>query len=99
MKMNRIFRTLSSWLLAMVLAAPAWADGFAIAVHGGAGILQRADLDAVREGEIRAALEQAVRTGHEILSAGGDSIEAVIAAVRILEDAPEFNAGRGSVLT
>lgn len=71
----------------------------AIAVHGGAGTIERGALSSEREQAIRDALEKAVRAGHAILVAGGSSLDAVSAAVEILEDAPEFNAGRGAVLT
>lgn len=71
----------------------------AIAVHGGAGVIQPGSLTEEREAAIREALERAVRAGHTILTDGGTSRDAVIAAIEILEDAPEFNAGRGSVLT
>lgn len=71
----------------------------AIAVHGGAGTIERGSLTEEREKAIRNALEQAVRAGHTILAEGGSSLDAVSAAVEILEDAPEFNAGRGAVLT
>ena len=69
----------------------------AIAIHAGAGTIQRADLSAEREQAIRAALESAVRAGHDILSAGGSSLDAVTGAVQFLEDTPFFNAGRGAV--
>ncbi len=86
------------WILTM---APVYAADapIAIAVHGGAGTIERGSLSAAHEQAIRGALEQAVREGHRILGEGGSSLDAVSAAIRILEDAPEFNAGRGSVLT
>jgi L-asparaginase / beta-aspartyl-peptidase len=71
----------------------------AIAVHGGAGTIERGQMTEEREASIRTALEAAVKAGHEVLADGGSSLDAVIAAVNILEDAPEFNAGRGAVLT
>ncbi|MDT8448659.1 MAG: isoaspartyl peptidase/L-asparaginase [Wenzhouxiangellaceae bacterium] len=71
----------------------------AIAIHGGAGTIRRESLSETREATIRSALENAVRSGHDVLNAGGDAAEAVIAAITVLEDAPEFNAGRGAVLT
>lgn len=70
----------------------------ALAIHGGAGIA-RADLTAEQEAECRKALEQALRAGHKILVEGGESLDAVQAAIIVLEDAPQFNAGRGSALT
>lgn len=69
----------------------------AIVVHGGAGTIRREQLDAEKEAAIRAALEQAVRQGRAILEDGGSSLDAVMAAVVVLEDSPHFNAGRGAV--
>src|SRR5690625_6484072 len=56
-------------------------------------------MSAEKEAVIRAALEQAVRAGHEVLTSDGTALNATIAAIRILEDSPEFNAGRGAELT
>jgi len=71
----------------------------AIAIHGGAGTIRRENLTDEREQAIRAALEHSLRQGHARLEAGEPALEAVIAAIMVLEDAPEFNAGRGAVLT
>jgi len=70
----------------------------AIAVHGGAGTPAPAELTPENARAYRAGLECALRTGFEILSHGGSSLDAVVAAVRVLEDDPLFNAGRGAVL-
>jgi beta-aspartyl-peptidase (threonine type) len=79
---------------------PSTGDGqVAIAVHGGAGGVAPGMLTADGEREHLAALETALLAGHEILQAGGPSVEAVTAAVKILEDSPFFNAGLGSVYT
>lgn len=75
------------------------APPIAIAIHGGAGTISRTDMTAEREAAIRDALEKAVRAGYRVLERGGPSIDAVTAAITLLEDAPEFNAGRGAVLT
>ncbi len=72
---------------------------FAMAVHGGAGTIDRDSLTPAKEKEYRSALEQAVQTGCDVLSKGGSSLDAVEAAVRLLEDDPNFNAGRGAVFT
>jgi beta-aspartyl-peptidase (threonine type) len=69
----------------------------AIAIHAGAGTIERQDLSAEKEAEIRNKLEEAVRAGHQILQEGGSSLDAVTRAVTLLEDAPFFNAGRGAV--
>ncbi|HTE56205.1 MAG TPA: isoaspartyl peptidase/L-asparaginase [Kofleriaceae bacterium] len=65
-----------------------------IVVHGGAG-----DLDPDRAGEAEFGCRRAVEAGLAILSGGGSSVEAVCAAVRVLEDDPLFNAGTGSALS
>jgi beta-aspartyl-peptidase (threonine type) len=72
---------------------------YAIAVHGGAGVIRKGSLSAEKEAAVRKALEAAVLRGKEILERGGSSLDAVEAAVKLLEDAPEFNAGRGAVFT
>ena len=69
----------------------------AIAVHGGAGTISRAELTAEQEAAYRERLAAAVQAGHQILSSGGSSVQAVQAAVNLLEDAPMFNAGKGAV--
>ncbi|MCA1799445.1 MAG: isoaspartyl peptidase/L-asparaginase [Xanthomonadaceae bacterium] len=72
---------------------------FAIAVHGGAGTMSRAAMTPERERAYHAALRTALQAGHAVLADGGTSLDAVVAAVRILEDNPLFNAGRGAVFT
>jgi beta-aspartyl-peptidase (threonine type) len=72
---------------------------FALAIHGGAGTLQRGVITAAQESAYRGALEEALNAGHDILRRGGSSIDAVVAAVVSLEDCPLFNAGRGSVFS
>ncbi|MGH8190604.1 MAG: isoaspartyl peptidase/L-asparaginase family protein [Rhodanobacteraceae bacterium] len=67
-------------------------------VHGGAGVI-RHDMDAAKEQGIRAALTEALQRGHAELAAGGSAVDAVAAAVVVLEDAPWFNAGHGAVFT
>lgn len=70
----------------------------AIAIHGGAGTLAPADLTPENDRAYRAGLERALRTGFDILAAGGLALDAVVESVRALEDDPLFNAGRGAVL-
>lgn len=72
---------------------------FAIAIHGGAGVISRAKLSPEREAAIRADLERALLAGQALLAKGGTSMDAVVAAVNVLEDSPYFNAGKGAVLT
>ena len=67
-------------------------------VHGGAGVIRR-EMDSDTEHGVRAALAEALRCGHASLAAGGSALDAVTAAVAVLEDAPHFNAGHGAVFT
>jgi len=71
---------------------------FAIAVHGGAGTLPASELTPEKQRAFNEGLESALRAGFAILEQGGASLDAVVAAVTVLEDDPLFNAGRGSVL-
>lgn len=71
----------------------------AIAIHGGAGTLPRAEMTPDQEAAYRAGLAAALDAGYAVLEDGGTSLDAVTVAVRILEDDPLFNAGRGAVLT
>jgi beta-aspartyl-peptidase (threonine type) len=85
--------------LASAFGAQAAEKPFAIAVHGGAGAMTRASLSPQREGAVRAALAEALEAGQRVLRHGGASLDAVTAAVRVLEDSPHFNAGKGAVFT
>ena len=69
-----------------------------LAIHGGAGV-ERRDMTADDERDARAALELALRRGHAALKAGKPALDAVTAAIAVLEDDPHFNAGRGAVFT
>ena len=74
---------------------PAWR----LVIHGGAGTIERSRMTPERDREIRAALDAALRAGSDILDDGGSALDAVEAAIRLLEDDPRFNAGRGAVFT
>lgn len=71
----------------------------AIAIHGGAGTITRASMTPEREAEYRSALERALKAGYAILQDHGSSLDAAEAAVRVMEDSPLFNAGKGAVFT
>jgi len=92
-------------LMACLAAAPLAlaADGdepmISIAIHGGAGVIDRASMSDDAERAYRADLERALDAGYGVLEKGGSSLDATIAAVRILEDSPYFNAGHGSVFS
>ncbi|MCS7017834.1 MAG: isoaspartyl peptidase/L-asparaginase [Cytophagales bacterium] len=71
----------------------------AIAIHGGAGTISKANMTAEMEKQYTEKLDEAVSAGYAVLQKGGTSLEAVVAAIRILEDSPLFNAGKGAVFT
>jgi L-asparaginase / beta-aspartyl-peptidase len=71
----------------------------AIAIHGGAGSMPRHSVSSERAQQYRASLGSALDAGFTILDRGGTSLDAVTTAVRMLEDDPLFNAGRGAALT
>ncbi len=73
--------------------------GWTLMVHGGAGQMRRADFPADQAEGARAGLAAAIDAGSAVLAAGGAALDAVEAAVRVLEDDPHFNAGRGAVLS
>lgn len=69
-----------------------------LVIHGGAGVIKR-DLTPAKEKAIRAALTQALESGYAELKAGKSAVDAVSAAIVVLEDDPDFNAGKGAVFT
>jgi L-asparaginase / beta-aspartyl-peptidase len=72
---------------------------YTIAIHGGAGTILKEDMTPELEKAYTAGLEEALRAGYAVLEAGGSAVNAVKAAVVVLEDNILFNAGRGSVFT
>lgn len=76
-------------------ARPRWA----LEVHGGAGVIERADMDPAREAAYRAALDAALERGAKVLDGGGTALDAIEVVIRGLEDDPLFNAGKGAVFT
>ena len=74
---------------------PAWT----LVIHGGAGIIEKSRVTPEQEAGVRAGLNAALDAGSKVLAAGGTSLDAVQAAIQVLEDDPHFNAGRGAVFT
>jgi beta-aspartyl-peptidase (threonine type) len=72
---------------------------WSLAIHGGAGVIERGDLTPEKDAAYRASLNEALKTGQAILERGGTALDAVEATVRVLEDNPLFNAGKGAVFT
>jgi beta-aspartyl-peptidase (threonine type) len=89
-------------LIALLVAAPTAAaeqPPFGIAIHGGAGTILRAQFSAEQQQAYEAKLAEAVNAGHAVLAAGGEAMDAVIAAIQVMEQSPFFNAGKGAVYT
>lgn len=70
-----------------------------LVIHGGAGTIRRSAMTAEREAEYHAKLRESLDSGFSVLEKGGKSLDAVMAAIKVLEDSPMFNAGKGSVFT
>jgi L-asparaginase / beta-aspartyl-peptidase len=71
----------------------------AIAIHGGAGTIPRGSMTAELEKDYRDTMTASLKAGQSVLLAGGSAVDAVVAAIRIMEDSPLFNAGKGAVFT
>jgi L-asparaginase / beta-aspartyl-peptidase len=72
---------------------------YVLAIHGGAGTLSREHMTGQQETGYRSKLDEALSAGEEILKNGGSSLQAVRAAIMVMEDSPLFNAGKGAVFT
>ncbi|MET4898094.1 isoaspartyl peptidase/L-asparaginase [Sphingomonadaceae bacterium jetA1] len=72
---------------------------WSLVLHGGAGRITRDVLTPEQDAGARAGLDAALTAGETVLAAGGSALDAVEAAVRVLEDDPHFNAGRGACFT
>ncbi|WP_417784942.1 isoaspartyl peptidase/L-asparaginase family protein [Tenacibaculum sp.] len=72
---------------------------FAIIIHGGAGTILKKNMTPEKETAYKTKLEEAIRTGYEILKNGGSSGDAVVKTIQVMEESPLFNAGKGAVFT
>ncbi len=72
-------------------------DKYVLVIHGGAGTILKEKISEEQETAIRAKLEEALLTGQAILERGGEAVDAVVATIKVMEDSPLFNAGRGAV--
>lgn len=79
--------------------AAAEQNDVALVIHGGGGVMSRENMTDELEAEYRAALAEALEAGYEVLDTGGSAVDAVEAAILVMEDSPLFNAGKGATFT
>jgi beta-aspartyl-peptidase (threonine type) len=72
---------------------------FALVIHGGAGTILKSQMTPEKEKLYMQGLNDALTTGNDVLAKGGTALDAVVAAIKVLEDNPLFNAGKGAVFT
>ncbi|MFQ6616270.1 MAG: isoaspartyl peptidase/L-asparaginase family protein [Fidelibacterota bacterium] len=94
-----LFGVLLVILLVGCTSRPPEEGTIGFAVHGGVGNITRDRMTPDLENAYRTSLAEALQTGYSILDTGGTSLDAVEAAVRIMEDSPLYNAGKGAVFT
>src|SRR5688500_7017278 len=99
--MKRLLILFSLFFFEKALAQPGQSskNKFVLVIHGGAGTILKGQMSAEKEKAYTDALNEALEKGSAILSKGGSALDAVEASVRILEDNPLFNAGKGAVFT
>ena len=83
---------------ALPAAEPRRSASFVLVIHGGAGVVSKDQMSPAQEAEYRAALKTALQAGYGVLRTNGTSLDAVAAAIKVMEDSPLFNAGHGAVL-
>lgn len=98
-KATPVVRASAPALAAKVDGVQAPKGKWAIVLHGGAGVIERSSMTPERERQYRAGLDAAVRAAAKVLDANGPAVDAVEAGLRVLEDNPLFNAGKGAVFT
>src|SRR5262249_53489498 len=72
---------------------------WAVVIHGGAGVIERPSMNKDTEAAYRAALSTVLGAAAKVLGEGGPALDAVESTIRLMEDDPLFNAGRGAVFT
>lgn len=98
-KISALLLTILSFSVVSAMADTPEKTPIAIAIHGGAGTIEKSQMTPEKERAYRAKLEEALNAGYAVLAKGGDSLDAVIAAINIMENSPLFNAGKGAVYT
>jgi len=107
-KVGRVVRVVRVVMVVMVVVVVIIGNGafgqqntgkYAIAIHGGAGVILRENLSPELEKAYLTVLDSALTVGQQILAKGGVAMDAVESVIRIMEDCPLFNAGKGAVFS
>jgi len=100
-KLSNTFLAFSIFLTAIspMSAISKTTETYTLVIHGGAGTLLKKDMTIQKEKEYKAVLNQALIKGYDVLKNKGTSLDAVEAAIKVMEDSPLFNAGKGAVFT
>src|ERR1044072_1385542 len=98
---NYLFTLIVSFftLNAMAQSAGTTIGKYVLVIHGGAGTILKSNMTPEKENSYKKALQNALNAGNAILKDGGAALDAVEAAIKILEDDSLFNAGKGAVFT
>ncbi|WP_020527457.1 isoaspartyl peptidase/L-asparaginase family protein [Flexithrix dorotheae] len=97
MKNKTIFLILVLLLSWLSLFSQEKKDKITLVIHGGAGTILKKNMTPEKEKAYREKLDEALETGYKILNEGGTSLEAIVATIKVMEDSPLFNAGKGAV--
>ncbi|MFW5831667.1 MAG: isoaspartyl peptidase/L-asparaginase family protein [Prolixibacteraceae bacterium] len=93
------FRTLCLVVFLLNAFTVAGQENFAVVIHGGAGVISKSKMSKEREQEYRNKLNEALDVGYALLKEGKPATDVVVKVVKIMEDSPLFNAGKGAVFT
>jgi len=97
--MNQLIRIALLAFVPLMLNAQDYKNKITLVIHGGAGTITRKNMTPEKEKAYNEALRQALQAGYAVLKRGGTSLDAVEAAIHVMEDSPLFNAGKGAVFT
>jgi len=97
--MKTIYTFIFALLITQTSFAQDYSDKITLVIHGGAGTITRANMTPEKEKAYREVLNTALQNGYAILKKGGTSLQAVEAAIMVMENSPLFNAGKGAVFT
>ncbi|SKB73366.1 isoaspartyl peptidase/L-asparaginase family protein [Dyadobacter psychrophilus] len=97
--MKKLYNLTILLLISLSALAQDYSDKITLVLHGGAGTITRANMSEEQEKAYKEVLNTALQKGYGVLKSGGTSVQAVEATIRVMEDSPLFNAGKGAVFT